>query len=104
MFDNLIIQLESYNLKLLNKIILELKNSIRINFFDKIQIIGPIMMPVKKRIYCVLTSPHVNKDAREHFEIRRYKRIFLLKTNDCFDIKTFIKLLKLPAGISFNLK
>lgn len=34
------------------------------------KIAGPVMLPTKKRIYCVLRSPHVNKDAREHFEIR----------------------------------
>ena len=37
--------------------------------------IGPIPLPTKIRRYCVLTSPHVNKDAREHFEIRTHKRI-----------------------------
>jgi small subunit ribosomal protein S10 len=37
--------------------------------------IGPIPLPTKRRIYCVLRSPHVNKDAREHFEIRIHKRI-----------------------------
>ena len=34
------------------------------------KVVGPIPLPTKKRIYCVLRSPHVNKDAREHFEIR----------------------------------
>lgn len=37
--------------------------------------VGPIPLPTKVRRYCVLTSPHVNKDAREHFEIRTHKRI-----------------------------
>ena len=37
--------------------------------------IGPIPMPTKLRRYCVLTSPHVNKKARDHFEIRTHKRI-----------------------------
>ena len=35
---------------------------------------GPVPLPTKIRRYCVLTSPHVNKDAREHFEIRTHKR------------------------------
>ena len=34
-----------------------------------IEAVGPIPLPTKLRSYCVLTSPHVNKDAREHFEI-----------------------------------
>lgn len=40
-----------------------------------IDAVGPIPLPTKRRKYCVLTSPHVNKDAREHFEIRTHKRI-----------------------------
>lgn len=40
-----------------------------------IEPVGPIPLPTKCRRYCVLTSPHVNKDAREHFEIRTHKRI-----------------------------
>ena len=37
--------------------------------------VGPIALPRKLRRYCVLTSPHVNKKARDHFEIRIHKRI-----------------------------
>ena len=37
--------------------------------------IGVVTLPTKKRIYCVLRSPHVDKDSREHFEIRVHKRI-----------------------------
>ena len=36
--------------------------------------IGPIPLPTKRKIYCVLRSPHVDKDSREHFEIRIHKR------------------------------
>jgi small subunit ribosomal protein S10 len=39
------------------------------------KVVGPIPLPTKRRIYCVLRSPHVNKDAREHFEIRTHKRL-----------------------------
>jgi small subunit ribosomal protein S10 len=37
--------------------------------------IGVVTLPTRKRIYCVLRSPHVDKDSREHFEIRIHKRI-----------------------------
>ena len=40
-----------------------------------IEAVGPIPLPTKLRRYCVLTSPHVNKEARDHFEIRTHKRI-----------------------------
>ena len=37
--------------------------------------IGPIPLPTKRKIYCVLRSPHVDKDSREHFETRTHRRI-----------------------------
>ena len=37
--------------------------------------IGPIPLPTRRRIYCVLRSPHVDKDSREHFETRTHRRI-----------------------------
>lgn len=40
---------------------------------------GPVMLPTHKRLYCVLRSPHVNKDAREHFEIKVHHRCGLGK-------------------------
>ncbi|KAH1056235.1 hypothetical protein J1N35_034300 [Gossypium stocksii] len=36
---------------------------------------GPVPLPTKKMIYCVLKSPHVHKDARFHFEIQTHQRL-----------------------------
>ena len=36
---------------------------------------GPIPLPTHKRIFTVLKSPHVNKKAREQFEVMSYKRL-----------------------------
>ena len=38
------------------------------------QIKGPIPLPTKKERFTVLISPHVNKDARDQYEIRTHKR------------------------------
>ncbi|KAJ9508587.1 hypothetical protein QJQ45_012124 [Haematococcus lacustris] len=40
---------------------------------------GPVMLPTRRKLYCVLRSPHVNKDAREHFEVRTHHRLIDLK-------------------------
>ena len=70
--DKLRIGLKAYDSTLLdescNKII-EVVNT------SGTQSIGPIPLPTRRRIYCVLRSPHVNKDSREHFEIRTHKRL-----------------------------
>jgi len=39
------------------------------------QIRGPIPLPTRKERFTVLISPHVNKDARDQYEIRTYKRL-----------------------------
>ena len=39
---------------------------------------GPIPLPVHKEKFTVLTSPHVDKDARDQYEIRTYKRLIII--------------------------
>ena len=38
------------------------------------QLKGVISLPTKIKRFCVLRSPHIDKDSREHFELRLYKR------------------------------
>ena len=39
------------------------------------QVRGPIPLPTRKERYTVLISPHINKDARDQYEIRTHKRL-----------------------------
>ncbi|KZY33092.1 30S ribosomal protein S10, partial [Alcanivorax sp. HI0044] len=39
------------------------------------QVTGPIPLPTRKERFTVLVSPHVNKDARDQYEIRTHKRL-----------------------------
>ena len=39
------------------------------------QVRGPIPLPTNRERYTVLVSPHVNKDARDQYEIRTHKRL-----------------------------
>ena len=36
---------------------------------------GPIPLPTEKHRFCVIRSPHKDKDSREHFEMRVHKRL-----------------------------
>ena len=68
-----------------------------------IETIGPIPLPTKIRRYCVLTSPHVNKDAREHFEIRTHKRIIdVCKPSD--STLENLRNLDISAGVDVEVK
>nr|QXI87439.1 ribosomal protein S10 [Sargassum phyllocystum]QXI87856.1 ribosomal protein S10 [Sargassum mcclurei] len=63
---------------------------------------GPVSFPTKKRSYCVLRSPHVNKDSREQFEIRRYKKMIDIESSSDEIINTLL-LLDLFPGVSTKL-
>ena len=67
------------------------------------QVHGPIPLPTKKERWTVLISPHVNKDARDLYELRTLKR--LLDIVDPTD-KTVDALMKLDlaAGVDVQIK
>ncbi len=67
------------------------------------QVMGPIPLPTKKERFTVLTSPHVNKDARDQYELRTHKRMMdIVEPTD----KTVDALMKLDlaAGVDVQIK
>ena len=64
---------------------------------------GPIPLPTRRKIYCVLRSPHVNKDSREHFEVRVHKRIIDVYDPSSKTIDSLMKL-DLPSGIDIDVR
>ncbi len=68
-----------------------------------IEAIGPIPLPTKLRRYCVLTSPHVNKDGREHFEIRTHKRIIDVYSPTDSTLEN-LRNLDISAGVDVEVK
>lgn len=65
--------------------------------------VGPIPLPTRRRVYCVLRSPHVNKDSREHFETRTHRRIIDIYSPSSKTIDALMKL-DLPAGVDIEVK
>jgi ribosomal protein S10 len=65
------------------------------------QLRGPIPLPTKKEKFTVLISPHVNKDARDQYEIRTHKR--LLDILDPTD-KTVDSLMKLDLAVGVDVQ
>nr|QUE28857.1 ribosomal protein S10 [Porphyropsis coccinea] len=64
---------------------------------------GPIALPTKRKIYCVLRSPHVDKDSREHFEIRSHRRVIDIYDPSSQTIDALMKL-NLPPGVDIEVK
>ena len=64
---------------------------------------GPIPLPTHKRIYTVLRSPHVNKKAREQFQLCSYKRLMDIYSSSSKTIDALMKL-ELPSGVDVEIK
>ncbi|MFW6138984.1 MAG: 30S ribosomal protein S10 [Spirochaetota bacterium] len=64
---------------------------------------GPVPLPTKISKYTVLKSPHVNKKAREQFEMRTHKRLIDIINPTSDTINALMKL-ELPAGVDVEIK
>ena len=66
------------------------------------QVKGPIPFPTKKERTTVLTSPHVDKDARDQYEIRVHKRMvdIVMPTDKTVDA---LMKLDLAAGVEVEI-
>lgn len=66
------------------------------------QIKGPIPLPTKIERYTVLISPHVNKDARDQYEIRTHKRLVDIHQPTEKTVDALMKL-DLAAGVDVQI-
>ncbi|GLT56971.1 hypothetical protein SLA2020_299830 [Shorea laevis] len=64
---------------------------------------GPVPLPTKKKVFCLLKSPHVHKDARFHFEIRTHQRLIDILYPTAQTIDSLMQL-DLPAGVDVEVK
>jgi len=64
---------------------------------------GPIPLPTNKKIFTVLRSPHVNKKAREQFELSTYKRLLDIYSSSAKTVDALMKL-ELPSGVDVEIK
>ena len=94
------VRLESFNHELLTsscqKLIDVLQNT-------SIYSSGIVSLPTCKRIYCVLRSPHVNKDSREHFEIRIHKRVLEIHYDSEAPVFDLLSKIDLPSGVFYRI-
>ncbi|HHL18323.1 MAG TPA: 30S ribosomal protein S10 [Thiothrix sp.] len=64
---------------------------------------GPIPLPTRKERFTILTSPHVNKDARDQYEIRTHKRLMDIVDPTERTVDALMKL-DLAAGVDVQIK
>ncbi|MCO6439884.1 MAG: 30S ribosomal protein S10 [Nitrococcus mobilis] len=67
------------------------------------QVKGPVPLPTKKERFTVLVSPHVNKDARDQYEMRTHKRLMDIVDPTDKTVDALMKL-DLAAGVEVQIK
>ncbi|MBL4606951.1 MAG: 30S ribosomal protein S10 [Pseudomonadales bacterium] len=92
------IRLKAFDHKLIDQSSLEIVETAK---RTGAQVCGPIPLPTRKERFTVLVSPHVNKDARDQYEIRTYKRLVdIVEPTD----KTVDALMKLDLAAGVDIK
>lgn len=64
---------------------------------------GPIPLPTEKERFTVLKSPHVNKKARDQFQLSTYKRLVDIFSTSPKTVDALMKL-ELPSGVDVEIK
>ncbi len=94
------IKLKSYDHNLLDKSAEKIVRSVKVT---GAVVNGPIPLPTEKKIYTVLKSPHVNKKAREQFQLCSYKRLLDIYSSTSKTVDALMKL-ELPSGVDVEIK
>jgi small subunit ribosomal protein S10 len=64
---------------------------------------GPVPLPTERNLYCVIRSPHKDKDSREQFEMRTHKRLIDILEPTANTVDSLMRL-DLPAGVDIEIK
>lgn len=94
------IKLKAFDHKVLDQSAEKIVNVVR---KSGARVSGPVPLPTNRNVYCVIRSPHIDKESMEHFEIRTHRRLIdILEPTQ----KTVDELmhLDLPAGVDIEIK
>ena len=94
------IRLKAFDHRLIDKSALEISETAK---RTGAQVLGPIPLPTKKERFTVLISPHVNKDARDQYELRTHKRLMDIVDPTDKTVDALMKL-DLAAGVDVQIK
>jgi small subunit ribosomal protein S10 len=66
-------------------------------------VVGPIPLPTKIERFTVLKSPHVNKKARDQYQLCTYKRLVDIYSSSSKTVDALMKI-ELPSGVDVEIK
>ena len=93
------IRLKAFDHGLIDKSTLEIVDTVK---RTGAQVKGPIPLPTRKERFTILISPHVNKDARDQYEIRTHKRLLDIVEPTEKTVDALMKL-DLAAGVEVQI-
>ena len=64
---------------------------------------GPVPLPMEIKKFCVIRSPHIDKDSREQFEIRTHKRLVDILDPTSKTVDALMRL-QMPSGVDIEIK
>ena len=100
MKDKIQIRMEAYDHEALDTSCLEIVETAK---RTGARVAGPIPLPTRVERYTVLSSPFIDKKARQQFEIRTHKRVIDIVQATAKTIEALNKL-SLPAGVDIKIK
>lgn len=98
--QNIRIRLKSFDHRLINRSAAEIVDTAK---RTGARVKGPIPLPTRKERFTILISPHVNKDARDQYEIRTHKRLMDIVDPTDKTVDALMKL-DLAAGVDVQIK
>lgn len=94
------IKLKSYDHSLVDKSSEKIVKTVRTS---GAVVTGPIALPTERKVYTVLSSPHVNKKARDQYQLCTHKRLMDIYSSTSKTIDALMKL-ELPSGVDVEIK
>ncbi len=94
------IKLKSYDHNLVDKSAERIVKTARQN---GAVVAGPVPLPTERKVFTVLKSPHVNKKARDQYQLCTYKRMMDIYSSTSKTVEALMKL-ELPSGVDVEIK
>lgn len=94
------IKLKSYDHNLVDKSAEKILKTVRTT---GAVVTGPIPLPTQRKIFTILRSPHVNKKARDQYQLSTYKRLLDIYSSTSKTVDALMKL-ELPSGVDVEIK
>jgi small subunit ribosomal protein S10 len=92
--------LKSYDHQLLDKAVKQIALTVK---RTGSHVVGPVPLPNKRRCFTVLTSPHIDKKAREQFELTTHRRILDIVSPSDGTMEALMKL-SISSGVDVEIK